>query len=41
MNVALTDADALSRDMAPGRYAMMVVHDTGLGIDAEVLCPYL
>ena len=35
-NVTLTEADARMRELAPGRYVMMAVHDTGLGIDADV-----
>jgi signal transduction histidine kinase/ActR/RegA family two-component response regulator len=29
-------ADASDEELAPGRYAMISVHDTGVGIDAEV-----
>jgi signal transduction histidine kinase/CheY-like chemotaxis protein len=36
VNVTLTEADVTNGELAPGRYVMMVVHDTGLGIDAEV-----
>jgi CheY-like chemotaxis protein len=35
-NVTLTQADALDAELAPGRYVMMAVHDTGLGMDAEL-----
>ena len=35
-NVTLKEADAPNGELAPGRYVMIAVHDTGLGIDAEV-----
>ena len=35
-NVTLTEADASSQDIAPGRYARIAVGDTGIGIDADV-----
>ncbi|MGA2184651.1 MAG: chemotaxis protein CheB [Bryobacteraceae bacterium] len=35
-NVTVTEADAANQELAPGRYVMMAVHDTGVGIDAEV-----
>ncbi len=35
-NVTLTEADARSQELSPGRYVLMAVHDTGVGIDAEV-----
>jgi CheY-like chemotaxis protein len=35
-NATLTEADAPSQGLAPGRYVTMAVHDTGVGIDAEV-----
>jgi two-component system cell cycle sensor histidine kinase/response regulator CckA len=34
-NVTQEASDAPTGDLAPGRYAMMAVHDTGLGIDTE------
>ena len=34
VNVTMA-ADALDQELAPGRYVMMAVHDTGLGMDAE------
>ena len=35
-NVIQEAVDATDVELAPGRYAMMTVHDTGLGIDTEV-----
>ena len=35
-NVTVTGADAPNQELAQGRYVMMAVHDTGVGIDAEV-----
>jgi signal transduction histidine kinase/CheY-like chemotaxis protein len=35
-NVTLQDADARDQDLDPGRYVTLAVHDTGVGIDAEV-----
>ena len=35
-NVTMTEADARNAELAPGRYVTMAVHDTGLGIDADV-----
>jgi two-component system CheB/CheR fusion protein len=35
-NATVTEADAPNPELAPGRYATMAVHDTGVGIDAEV-----
>ena len=35
-NVTVTGADAPTQELAQGRYVMMAVHDTGVGIDAEV-----
>jgi two-component system, chemotaxis family, CheB/CheR fusion protein len=35
-NVTLTDADAGELNLAPGRYAALVVRDTGVGMDPEV-----
>jgi CheY-like chemotaxis protein len=35
-NAILTEADAFRQDLAPGRYATMAVHDTGVGMDAEM-----
>jgi two-component system CheB/CheR fusion protein len=34
-NVTLTETDAPNPELAPGRYVMMAVHDTGVGINAE------
>jgi two-component system CheB/CheR fusion protein len=34
-NLLLKEADAPDGKLAPGRYAMIVVHDTGFGIDAD------
>ncbi len=36
-NLTLNETDAPSRELAPGRYVVLGVHDTGVGIDAEVL----
>ena len=36
-NVTQETSRCPNAELAPGRYAMMAVHDTGLGIDAEVL----
>ena len=35
-NVTVTEADAPNQELAPGRYVMMAVHDTGVGMDAEL-----
>jgi two-component system cell cycle sensor histidine kinase/response regulator CckA len=35
-NVTVTEADAPDRELAPGRWVMLAVQDTGVGIDAEV-----
>jgi CheY-like chemotaxis protein len=35
-NAILPEADAFRQDLAPGRYATMAVHDTGVGMDAEM-----
>jgi nitrogen-specific signal transduction histidine kinase/CheY-like chemotaxis protein len=35
-NVTLTEVDVPNKELAPGRYVMMAVRDTGVGIDAEV-----
>src|SRR5439155_1450280 len=35
-NVTVTEADAPSQELAPGRYVMLAVHDTGVGMDADV-----
>src|SRR5580704_3851185 len=35
-NVTLRDAEALDQDLDPGRYVTLAVHDTGVGIDAEM-----
>jgi CheY-like chemotaxis protein len=35
-NVTLTQADAANQELAPGRYVTLTVHDSGVGIDAEV-----
>jgi two-component system CheB/CheR fusion protein len=36
VNVTLNEAEAALANLASGRYVMIVVHDTGLGIDADV-----
>jgi CheY-like chemotaxis protein len=35
-NVTLSEVDAPAQDLAPGRYAMLAVRDTGVGMDAEM-----
>jgi two-component system, chemotaxis family, CheB/CheR fusion protein len=35
-NLTLTEADALNRELPPGRYVTMAVRDTGVGIDAKM-----
>ena len=35
-NVTLTEAENPSQVLTPGRYATIAVHDTGIGIDAEM-----
>ena len=35
-NATLAEADAANHELAPGRYVMMVVHDTGVGMDPEM-----
>ena len=35
-NATLSEADASSLDLAPGRYAVLAVRDTGVGMDAEM-----
>jgi signal transduction histidine kinase len=34
-NVTLTEADARNQNLVPGRFVMLAVHDTGVGIDPE------
>ena len=34
-NVTLTEADARDQNLVPGRFVMLAVHDTGVGIDPE------
>jgi two-component system, chemotaxis family, CheB/CheR fusion protein len=34
-NVTLTEAESPRQVLTPGKYAMIAVHDTGIGIDAE------
>jgi two-component system CheB/CheR fusion protein len=36
VNVTLKEAETANGELTPGRWVMIVVHDTGLGIDAEV-----
>jgi len=36
-NVAIPDAHASGQELVPGRYVMMVVRDTGIGMDREML----
>ena len=36
VNVTLKEEDGSNGELVPGRYVMVVVHDTGLGIDADV-----
>jgi CheY-like chemotaxis protein len=35
-NVTLSEADGPGQDLVPGRYAMLAVRDTGVGMDAEL-----
>jgi signal transduction histidine kinase/CheY-like chemotaxis protein len=35
-NLTLAEAEARERDLPPGRYAMLAVRDTGVGMDAEM-----
>jgi len=35
-NATLSEADASGQDLAPGRYAVLAVRDTGVGMDAEM-----
>jgi two-component system CheB/CheR fusion protein len=36
-NVALSEAEAREQDVGPGRYVLLEVRDTGLGIDAQTM----
>jgi two-component system CheB/CheR fusion protein len=35
-NATLSEADAAGQDLAPGRYTVLAVRDTGVGMDAEM-----
>jgi len=35
-NLTMVEAEARERDLPPGRYAMLAVRDTGVGMDAEM-----
>ena len=35
-NLTMAEAEARERDLPPGRYAMLAVRDTGVGMDAEM-----